>query len=275
MNKEKNIEYLENICNNVRKNIIRMIYNAKSGHPGGSLSAVEILVSLYKSIMDITLDEEGKRIDKFILSKGHASALYYAVLSECGFIPKDDLITFRKYDSYLEGHPSNKIPGVDVSSGSLGQGLSIANGMALEKKLYGKKGYVYCLLGDGELEEGQIWEALMSSNKYNLNNLIIFVDYNGLQIDGTIKEVKSIENINQKFESFGLNVQTINGNDINQIIHAVKNAKEILNDRPNVIIANTVKGKGVSFMENKAEWHGKALNNEQFNIAIKELERKR
>ena len=166
MEQENNIKYLENICKNVRKNIVKMIYYAKSGHPGGSLSCVEILVSLYKNIMNITLDEDGKRIDKFILSKGHASAVYYAVLSECGFIPKDDLLTFRKYDSYLEGHPSNKIPGVDVSSGSLGQGLSVANGMALSKKLDNKEGYVYCLLGDGELEEGQIWEALMSSNKY-------------------------------------------------------------------------------------------------------------
>lgn len=271
MKEEISIEDLEDICKKVRRNIIKMIYNAKSGHPGGSLSSVEILVSLYKYIMNITLDKEGKRIDKFILSKGHASALYYAVLSECGFIPKEDLFTFRKYNSYLEGHPSNKIPGVDVSSGSLGQGLSIANGMALEKKLYNKEGYVYCLLGDGELEEGQIWEALMSSNKYNLNNLIIFIDNNGLQIDGTTKDVKSVENLDRKFEAFGLNVQKINGNSIEEIIIAVKNAKEILNDRPNVIICNTIKGKGVSFMENKVEWHGKALTDEELQIALNEL----
>ena len=271
MEQENNIKYLENICKNVRKNIVKMIYYAKSGHPGGSLSCVEILVSLYKNIMNITLDEDGKRIDKFILSKGHASAVYYAVLSECGFIPKDDLLTFRKYDSYLEGHPSNKIPGVDVSSGSLGQGLSVANGMALSKKLDNKEGYVYCLLGDGELEEGQIWEALMSSNKYNLNNLIIFVDHNVLQIDGTTKDVKSVDNLDKKFEAFGLNVQKINGNNINEIINAVKNAKDYLNDRPNVIIADTVKGKGISFMENKVEWHSKALNDEELQIALNEL----
>ncbi|MDD3303439.1 MAG: transketolase [Clostridia bacterium] len=266
-----NSKYLENICKDVRKNIVKMIYHAKSGHPGGSLSCVEILVSLYKNIMNITLDESGKRVDKFVLSKGHASAAYYAILSECGFIPKEDLVTFRKYDSYLEGHPSNKIPGVDVSSGSLGQGLSVANGMALAKKLDHKEGYVYCLLGDGELEEGQIWEACMSANKYNLNNLIVFVDYNGLQIDGSIKDVKDVDNLNSKFESFGLNVQKINGNNIEEIIEAVKIAKEKLNDRPNVIVAKTIKGKGVSFMENKIEWHGKTLTKEELEIALNEL----
>lgn len=269
MEMEDKVIKLEKISNNVRKKIIEMIYNAGSGHPGGSLSCVEILVSLYKEAMDITLDENGKRIDKFVLSKGHAAPAYYAVLSECGFIPKKDLNTLRKYDSYLEGHPSNKIPGVDVSSGSLGQGLSIANGMALEKKVFNKKGNVYCLLGDGEIEEGQIWEAFMSAHKYELSNLIVFLDYNGLQIDGTNIEVKKLDNIKEKVDAFGFNVQTIDGHNIYEILQAINNAKSSL--KPNFIIAKTIKGKGISFMENQVSWHGKSLKNEEYIKAMKEL----
>lgn len=200
---------------------------------------------------------------------GHASPAYYAVLSSKGYIPHDKLNTFRKYDSKLEGHPSIKIDGVDVSSGSLGQGLSISNGMALYKKTSDKEGYVYCLVGDGEIEEGQIWEACMSANKYTLNNLILFVDNNGLQIDGSIKDVKDVENLNEKFASFGFYVQNINGHNFNEILKAIDNAK--LSDKPNVIIAKTIKGKGVSFMENMAKWHGRKLNDEEYNEAMKEL----
>lgn len=263
------MENLEKISKDIRKDIITMIYEASSGHPGGSLSCVEIIVSLYYNIMNLNLDEKGNRIDKFVLSKGHASSCYYAILSSKGYIPKKDLKTFRKYDSYLEGHPSIKINGVDVSSGSLGQGLSIANGMALSKKISNKEGIVYCLVGDGEVEEGQIWEACMSASKYKLNNLVLFIDNNGLQIDGSIKEVKNVENLEEKFSSFGFYVQKINGHDISQIISAVNNTK--ISKKPNVIIASTIKGKGISFMENKEEWHGKKITKEEYDNALKEL----
>lgn len=263
------MEDLEKISKDIRNDIVDMIYSAGSGHPGGSLSCVEILVALYHKLMNLNVDDEGNRIDKFILSKGHASSCYYAVLASKGYISHDDLKTFRKYDSYLEGHPCIKINGVDVSSGSLGQGLSIANGMALSKKVSGKEGNVYCLVGDGEIEEGQIWEACMSSSKYNLNNLILFVDNNGLQIDGTIKDVKNVDNLEGKFNSFGFYVQRINGHNFDEILTSVSNAKK--SNKPNVIIANTIKGKGISFMENKAEWHGKKLTDEEYNLSKAEL----
>lgn len=263
------MEDLERISKDIRNDIVDMIYSAGSGHPGGSLSCVEILVALYHKLMNLNLDNEGSRIDKFILSKGHASSCYYAVLSSKGYIPHEDLKTFRKFDSYLEGHPCIKINGVDVSSGSLGQGLSIANGMAISKKVSGKEGNVYCLVGDGEIEEGQIWEACMSSSKYNLNNLILFVDNNGLQIDGTIKDVKNVDNLEEKFNSFGFYVQRINGHNFDEILTSVSNAKK--SNKPNVIIANTIKGKGISFMENKAEWHGKKLTDEEYNLSKVEL----
>lgn len=266
---KKNIEELEGISKEIRKDIIKMIYMAGSGHPGGSLSCVDILVALYHYLMDISLDKDLKRVDKFILSKGHAAPAYYAVLSSVGFIPKEELYTLRKYDSRLEGHPTNKIEGIDVSSGSLGQGLSIANGMAMAKKIDKKPGYVYCLLGDGELEEGQIWEALMSANKYTLDNLIIFVDNNGLQIDGTVMTVKKLDNLEEKFKSFGMYTQIIDGNNIEEIITATQNAKS--QRKPSVIIANTIKGKGISFMENKCKWHGKSLNDEEYEKAMEEL----
>ena len=262
------MEDLEKISKDIRNDIVDMIYSAGSGHPGGSLSCVEILVALYHKLMNLNLDNEGSRIDKFILSKGHASSCYYAVLSSKGYIPHEDLKTFRKFDSYLEGHPCIRINGVDVSSGSLGQGLSIANGMAISKKVSGKEGNVYCLVGDGEIEEGQIWEACMSSSKYNLNNLILFVDNNGLQIDGTIKDVKNVDNLEEKFNSFGFYVQRINGH-FDEILTSVSNAKK--SNKPNVIIANTIKGKGISFMENKAEWHGKKLTDEEYNLSKAEL----
>lgn len=263
------VEELKEIAKNVRIDIIDMIYNAKSGHPGGSLSCTDILVALYHDKMNLNLDEHGNRIDKFVLSKGHAAPVYYAVLASKGFIPHEDLKTLRKIDSYLEGHPSNKINGIDVSSGSLGQGLSIANGMALAKKLDNKEGKVYCILGDGEIQEGQIWEACMTANKYKLNNLVAFLDYNGLQIDGNILDVKAVDNLKEKFASFGWNVQEIDGHDFKQILAAIDNTKT--SEKPNMIIAKTIKGKGVSFMEDKAGWHGKAPNEEEYKLAIEEL----
>ena len=235
---EEKIKLLKDISKNIRKDILTMIFEAKSGHPGGSLSCTDILVVLYHEIMNLDTDIYGKRIDKFILSKGHAAPAYYAVLSSKGYIPKNDLITLRKYDSYLEGHPSNKINGIDVSSGSLGQGLSIAVGMALSKKISNEKGYVYCLLGDGEMQEGQVWEALMSANKYNLSNLIAFIDFNKLQIDGKVEDVMPIESLKAKIQAFNLNVIEIDGHNFKDIIDSVNSAKK--QDKATVIIANTV-----------------------------------
>lgn len=266
---KERIKELEKISREIRKEIIAMIYHAKSGHPGGSLSCVDILVTLYEEVMNLELDSHEQRMDKFVLSKGHAAPALYAVLAQKGFIPKEDLRTLRKHNSYLEGHPTNKINGVDVSSGSLGQGLSIANGMALSKKIAGEDGYVYCLLGDGEMQEGQVWEALMSANKYQLSNLIAFVDYNKLQIDGKVEEVMPLESLQEKLEAFRLYVEVIDGHDHEQILEAIRLAKK--QDRATVIIANTIKGKGISYMENEASWHGKAPSEEEYHRGLQEL----
>lgn len=261
---------LKQISNRLRLDIIDMIYNAKSGHTGSSLSVIDILTVLYHEEINLNLDNNGERIDKCILSKGHAAPALYATLASVGILDKELLISLRKYDSTLEGHPSNKIPGIDVSSGSLGQGLSIANGMALAKKIDNNPGYVYVILGDGELQEGQIWEAFMTTNKYNLDNLIAIVDYNGLQIDGSIEEVKRLTNIEEKIASFGISVLSCDGNDVEDIKSAINKAKDI--DKPTCIIAKTIKGKGVSFMENQVGWHGKAPNDEEYEKAKIELE---
>lgn len=265
------MEDLKEKCKETRKDIIEMIYAAGSGHVGGSLSCVEILVSLYHNIMNIDLDENGKRIDKFVLSKGHAAPAYYSVLSQKGFIQRKDLLSLRKIDGTLEGHPSIKTAGVDVSSGSLGQGLSIANGMALAKKLDNKEGDVYCLMGDGEIEEGQVWEASMTASQYNLDNLIAFVDYNGLQIDGKLAEVTTPEPIKEKFEAFGFNSYEIDGHNIEKIIETVNNIKENKNGKPSVVVLKTIKGKGVSFMENDFNYHGKKLTEDEYLRAKEEL----
>lgn len=256
------IEELENKAKEIRRDIVDMVYHAGSGHPGGSLSCADIMTVLFHEKMK---EDE----DKFILSKGHCVPTYYACLASIGKIPHEDLITFRKIDSYLEGHPSNKINGIDVSSGSLGQGLSVANGMAIAKKLDKASGKVYCILGDGEIEEGQIWEAAMTANKYALNNVVAFVDYNGLQIDGSVEDVKGVTNLKDKFEAFGWSVQEIDGHDIQAIIDAIDNTND--SEKPNVIIAKTIKGKGVSFMENQVGWHGKAPNEDEYKQAMEEL----
>lgn len=265
------MENLIKKCNEIRRDIIEMVYSSGSGHPGGSLSCVEVLVSLYHNIMDLNLDENGNRIDNFILSKGHAAPTYYSVLSQKGYISRKELLRLRKIDGILEGHPSNKINGVDVSSGSLGQGLSIANGMALAKKLDKKEGFVFCLMGDGEIEEGQVWEAAMTSAQYKLNNLIAFVDYNGLQIDGKLSEVTTPEPIKEKFEAFGFNVYEIDGHNLSLIITTVNEIKNNLNEKPNMIILNTIKGKGISFMEDNFNYHGKKLTEEEYLKAKEEL----
>ena len=270
--KKIEIKNLEEISRNIRRNIIEMVYSASSGHPGGSLSITDILTVLYFYEMNVNIDNpKDEDRDRLVLSKGHCSPALYAVLAEKGYFPKEDLKTFRKIDSYLQGHPDmKKIPGVDMSSGSLGQGLSVSNGMALAGKLDKKDYRVYCVMGDGEIEEGEVWEAAMTSSHYKLDNLCVIVDNNNLQIDGKINEVMSPYPIDKKFEVFGFNVININGHDFNEIITALETAKKI-KEKPTVIIAKTIKGKGISYMENEASWHGKAPNEEQYNIAIEEL----
>ena len=268
----ENIKKLEQKAKEIRKGIIEEVYNANSGHPGGALSIADIMAVLYFN--ELNIDQNNPKWedrDRLVLSKGHCSPALYASLAERGYFDKEDLKTFRKLGSKLQGHPDmNKVPGVDMTSGSLGQGLSVANGMAISAKMDNKDYRVYCILGDGEIEEGQVWEAAMTSNKYKLDNLCIIVDNNNLQIDGTIEEVMSSYPIDKKFESFGFNVVNIDGNNIEEILNAFKQAKET-KGKPTCIVAKTIKGKGISFMENQVGWHGKAPNEEQYNIAIKEL----
>ena len=256
----------------IRRNVINMIYTASSGHPGGALSLVDILTVLYFTQMNVNpSNPKDENRDRFVLSKGHASAGLYATLAEKGFFDTEGLVGFRKLDSMLQGHPDmNKIPGVDMTTGSLGQGLSAANGMALAGKLDKKDYRVYVALGDGEIQEGQIWEAAMSSSHYKLDNLCVIVDNNNLQIDGTIDKVMSPYPIKEKFESFGFHTIEIDGHDYEQIINSFEEAKTI-KGKPTAIIAKTVKGKGVSFMENQASWHGKAPGEKEFEIAMQDL----
>ena len=270
--RKQKIEYLSEIAKKIRKSIIQEVYYGKSGHIGGSLSIADIIAVLYFDEMKIDPQNPNmENRDRFVLSKGHCSPALYAALAYRGFFNIEELKTFRNINSNLQGHPDKKnVPGVDMSTGSLGQGLSIANGMALAGKIDKKDYRVYCILGDGEIEEGQIWEAAMTANKYKLDNLCVIVDNNNLQIDGTIEEVMSSYPIDQKFRSFGFEIIKIDGHDINEILNAFEVAKNIKN-RPTCIIAKTIKGKGVSFMENKAEWHGKSPNEEQYNKALEEL----
>lgn len=266
------VEGLANIANDIRIEIIEQVYNANSGHPGGSLSCADILAVLYFNQMNIDSENPNtKGRDRFVLSKGHCAPALYATLARKGYFDKELLKGFRKVESNLQGHPDmKKVPGVDMSTGSLGQGLSAAVGMAIGSKMEHEGYRVYCLLGDGELEEGQVWEAAMSASKNKLDNLCAIVDYNTLQIDGNVEEVAGLIDIKEKFESFGFNVIEVNGHDIEALIHAFNSAKH-QKDMPSVIIAHTIKGKGVSFMEGKAEWHGKAPNQEQYEEAINEL----
>ncbi|MDP4094730.1 MAG: transketolase [Bacillota bacterium] len=257
----------------VRKHIIEEVFSASSGHPGGSLSCTDILTVLYFNEMNIDpANPKWEDRDRFVLSKGHCSPALYGVLAEKGFFNIEDLTKFRGSESYLEGHPSMKfVPGVDMSTGSLGQGISAAVGMALAGKLDKKNYRVYAMLGDGELEEGQVWEASMAAAHYKLDNLTIFIDHNGLQIDGKIQDVMSPEPVSNKFEAFGWKVIGINGHDYTQIFEAISEAKKT-KDKPTAIIAETIKGKGVSFMENIAGWHGAAPSQEQRDQALAELD---
>lgn len=271
----KRIKELKVMSLNIRKSIIDSVHSAKAGHPGGSMSAADLLTYLYFEKMNI--DPKNPKManrDRFVLSKGHAAPVLYATLAHRGYFDVEELLTLRKTESRLEGHPDMKgIPGVDMSSGSLGQGISTACGMALSAKHFGDNFRVYALLGDGECEEGQVWEAAMFAGNKKLSNLTAFVDYNGLQIDGTIEQVNSPAPFEPKFEAFGWNVITINGHDFEEIEAAVA-AAEKETEKPTAIIMKTVKGNGVSFMENQCGWHGKAPNDEQHAEAIKELDAK-
>ncbi len=270
--KINDVNELRKMAVNIRKGIIEEVYSGQSGHPGGSLSIADILTVLYFNQLNI--DEKNPKWedrDRFVLSKGHCSPALYSCLANRGFFPLEDLKTFRNIKSYLQGHPDMKnIPGVDMTTGSLGQGLSAAVGMAIAGKMDNKNYRVYCVLGDGEIEEGQIWEAEMSANKYKLDNLCVIVDNNNLQIDGTIKEVMSPYPIDEKFRSFGFEIIKIDGHNIQEIIDAFDVAKNV-KEKPVCIIAKTIKGKGISYMENQIGWHGKAPNEEQYKIALEEL----
>ena len=258
----------------VRRNILKMLHAAKSGHPGGSLSGVEILSVLYKKCLNIPSlwdkDPNFEKRDRFILSKGHAAPLLYAILAEKGIIPEEELLTLRKIHTRLQGHPAlGHLEGVEASTGSLGQGLSLACGVALGLKLDNNSANVFVYLGDGELQEGSCWEAFMQASHRKLDNLIAIIDRNKLQIDGCTEDVMSLGNLTEKIRSFGWDVIEIDGHDLNEIYKAIETSK--LATKPYAIIANTIKGKGVSFMENQAGWHGKAPNDEQLELALKEL----
>ena len=264
--------HLQKIALEIRKGALTAVYTAASGHPGGSLGIAELLAYLYFEEMHVDpKNPKDPDRDRFVLSKGHTSPALYAALAEKGFFPKEDLKTFRQKDSYLQGHPDMKhIPGVDMSTGSLGQGISAACGMALSGKISEKKYRVWTILGDGECEEGQVWEAAMFAAHYGLNNLCAFVDFNGLQIDGAVTEVMNPTPLDTKFDAFGWNTLVIDGHDFDQIASAVEAAKR--SAKPTAVICKTTKGKGVSYMENVCAWHGSAPKTEQYEQGMRELE---
>ena len=264
---------LQKTANEIRKGIVSGVHAAKAGHPGGSLSAADIFTYLYFEEMNVDpKNPKDPDRDRFVLSKGHTAPGLYAALAEKGYFPKEDLLTLRHLGSYLQGHPDMKhIPGVDMSSGSLGQGISAAVGMALSAKLSNESYRVYTLLGDGEIQEGQVWEAAMAAGNYHLDNLCVFVDNNNIQIDGTLEEIMSPYPIDKKFEAFNWHVECCDGHDVTAIAAALENAKAA-KGKPTVIIARTVKGKGVSFMENNKEWHGNDPDKEQYEKAAAELD---
>ena len=270
---EKEIKELEKLANENRQNVIKMVHNAKSGHIGGSLSSADIMTVLFhkcmKNIPKCREDKNYNSRDRFVLSKGHVSPVYYSVLAQLGYIPKDELMTFRKLGTRLQGHPSLFCPGVEVCTGSLGQGLSIACGMAMALKLDKNPAHVFVLMGDGELQEGNVWEAFMQAPQRNLDNLTVIVDRNRLQIDGCTENIKALDPLDAKLKAFNWEVIEIDGHNLQEIYDAIEKAKQ--NDKPVVIIADTIKGKGVSFMENNAGWHGKAPNDHEYEKAMKEL----
>lgn len=264
---------LQAICRTVRSDIVTMVHRAGSGHPGGSLSAVELMVGLYFGGI-LSVDPHNPKWtgrDRFILSKGHVAPVLYSVLARKGFFPAEELWTLRKLGSILQGHPHwESTPGLDCSSGSLGQGLSIANGLAIGFKKQGQPNRVYCLLGDGELQEGQVWEAIMTAAQHKLDNLCAIVDYNHVQLDGTVEEIKALGDLCEKWHAFGWNVIEVDGHDVEAVIGAYELAQNF-RGKPTVLIANTVKGKGVSFMEHDCSWHGNAPSTEQLERALAEI----
>lgn len=264
---------LAKVAKKIRRDIVEMIYHAKSGHPGGSLSIADILAVLYFDEMNVNVnDVKMPNRDRLVLSKGHAAPALYSTLMEKGFLDKSLITQLRKFGSPLQGHPDlKKIPSIEMSTGSLGQGLSAANGMALSSKIFGPAFRVYAIMGDGELQEGQCYEAAMSAAHYKLDNLVAIIDSNGLQIDGNVKDVMNLISIKDKFVAFGWHVIEINGHDFDQIKEALKEARSI-KGKPTAIVANTIKGKGVSFMEGNYGWHGKAPNLQEYEQAMKELD---
>lgn len=263
---------LKEMADKIRIDVIRAIHAAGSGHPGGSLSAADIVTALY--FREMNIDPKNPKMltrDKFILSKGHAGPVQYAALAEKGFFPKEELLTLRKLGSKLQGHPDmKKVPGIEMSTGSLGQGFSVATGMALANRMDDNEGRVYVLLGDGEIQEGIVWEAAMSAAHYKLDNLVAILDWNGLQIDGKNEDVMTVAPVDEKFRSFGWNVLYIDGHNMDEIVEAFTKARNT-EGKPTVIIAKTIKGKGVSFMEDNPGWHGKAPNDEEAKQAVEEL----
>ncbi len=273
--KKEGLTTLEAFTRAIRCDCLRMIHDAKSGHPGGACSCVDILAVLYKKVLNVPLEWDKavdfNERDRFVLSKGHASTALYATLAHCGYFSKDLLSGFRKLGSKLQGHPSSrtKLPGIEVSTGSLGQGLSIAVGIALALRLDKINSKVFVLMGDGEMQEGSVWESLMNANAKKLDNLVVIIDKNRLQIDGLVDEVKSLEPLDEKFKAFGFDVYEIDGHNYEQIESILLEAKK--SNKLTAIIANTIKGKGVSFMENNPSWHGKAPNDEELKKALEEL----
>lgn len=274
MNREEKIQYLEGKAIELRKTLLTMIHTAQSGHPGGSLSATDIVAALYFDEMQIDpQNPKWDERDRFVLSKGHVCPVLYSALAMRGFFPMEEIHTLRKFGSILQGHPDMKrTPGVDISTGSLGQGISCAVGMALGYKRDEKTGRVFCLVGDGESQEGQVWEAIQAAVKYHLDNFIVFVDNNNLQNDGTCDEVMPTGDLAAKFAAFGCQVHQIDGHKMSEIVDVLEEIRGTENGKPIVIVAKTVKGRGVSFMENVVKWHGVAPNDEEFKLAMAEVE---
>lgn len=268
---DKNIPYLQKIARAIRRDIVRMTHAAGSGHPGGSLSCTDFVTALYFS--RLKHDPKNPALpdrDRVIFSKGHVAPVLYSALARSGYFPVDELLTLRKLDSFLQGHPSIECPGVEVGTGSLGQGLSVGIGLCLAARKSKINYRVYVILGDGEIQEGQVWEAAMAAAHYKTDNLCAFVDYNNLQIDGRVEDVMQIANVEKKWQAFNWNTISCDGHDMEQMLNALDSARNC-SDRPTVIIGKTIKGKGVSFMEDKARWHGRAPNDEELAIALKEL----
>ena len=271
---KNNLQDLKDLAKQIRRDVLSMVYTAKSGHPGGNLSAVEIIMVLYKEIMNIAPkwkeDENFEKRDRFVLSKGHASATLYSVMAHCGYMPLEELPTFRALCSRLQGHPSSRLlDGVEVSTGSLGQGVAMATGLALALKLDKNPAKVYTYLGDGEMQEGSVWEAFMHIAHRKLDNIVVIIDRNNLQIDGATEDIKALGNMEAKLNAFGFDVLTVDGHDIEALIETFEKTKN--QTKPIAIIANTIKGKGISFMENNVSWHDKAPNQEEFERALGEL----